>query len=303
MANVLSKGTLFPTELTNEMFNQVRGKSSLARLSEAKPIPFNGATMFTFNLDKEIDVVAENGAKSNGGATVGTVSIVPVKVEYGTRVSDEFMYASEEIRLQYLRAFAEGFANKVARGIDIMAFHGLNPRTKTASAVIGNNSFDAKVNQTVTLTSDGNANVEAAIALVQANEHDVTGMAMAPAFRANLSALKKGTSSNEALFPELAWGSNPGTLNGLPVDTNSTVSFTGTGEGNVNTDRAILGNFRDYFRWGYAKQIPMEVIEYGNPDNDAQAGDLKGHNQVYIRAEAYIGWGILVPNAFSRIVE
>ena len=44
------------------------------------------------------------------------------------------------------------------------------------------------------------------------------------------------------------------------------------------------------------------MIEYGNPDNDAQAGDLQGHNQVYIRGEAYIGWGIMVPDAFSRII-
>lgn len=40
---------------------------------------------------------------------------------------------------------------------------------------------------------------------------------------------------------------------------------------------------------------------YGNPDNDTQLGDLKGHNQVYLRGEAYIGWGILDPSAFAHI--
>ena len=63
---------------------------------------------------------------------------------------------------------------------------------------------------------------------------------------------------------------------------------------------AGFGNFADYFRWGYARQIPLEVIEYGNPDN-SDAGDLKGHNQVYLRGEAYIGWGIILPEAFARI--
>ena len=42
MANVLSRGSLFPAELTNEMFNLVKGKSSIAELSGQKPIPFNG---------------------------------------------------------------------------------------------------------------------------------------------------------------------------------------------------------------------------------------------------------------------
>lgn len=293
MANVLSKGSLLPPVVTNEMLNFVKGKSSLARLSQSEPMPFNGKELFTFNFDKEIDIVAENGKKTNGGVSIEPFTMAPIKVEYGTRVSDEFKYASQEVGLQYLRAFAEGFAKKLARGLDIMAFHGLNPRTGAASAVIGNNNFDSLVTQTVNLTADGNANVEAAIALIQGNEEDVTGMAMAPAFRSVLAAQTKTDGS--VLFPELGWGAAPGAIKGLPVDTNSTVSA------NSSADRAILGNFRDYFRWGYAKELPIEVIEYGNPDNDEDAGDLKGHNQVYIRGEAYIGWGILLPNAFARI--
>ena len=295
MPNVLSKGTLFPTELTNEMFNLVRGKSSIARLSAANPVPFNGETLFTFNFDNEVSVVGENAAKVNGGLTVQPVTVNPVKIEYGARVSDEFIFAAEETRLRYLQEFATGFASKAARGLDIMAFHGLNPRAGTASTVIGTNHFDSKVTQTVTFSaSDPNANVEAAVALVQGNEHEVTGMAMAPAFRSALAAQNR--TDGTPMFPELAWGAAPQTIKGLPVDANSTVSFASS------LDRAILGNFRDYFRWGYARNVSIEVIEYGNPDNDANAGDLKGHNQVYLRGEAYIGWAILLPTAFARIV-
>ena len=296
MANVLAKGSLFPPELTNELINLVNGKSSLAKLASQRPLSFVGNEIFTFTLDKEVDVVAENGAKSNGGATMGSVSIVPVKIEYGTRVSDEFKYASEEQQIEYLRAFAEGFAAKAARGLDIMGFHGLNPRTGSASAVIGTNHFDSLVTNAVNLSSDPNANVESAIALVQGGEYEVNGMAMSPAFRSALAA-EVYTSDNRPMFPELAWGSQPATIKGLPVDTNSTVSF-----GTNTVDNAIVGNFRDFFRWGVAKDIPIEIIEYGNPDNDANAGDLKGHNQIYLRGEMYIGWGILVPAAFARIV-
>ena len=297
MANVISKGSLFPAELVSEMFNTVRGKSSLARLSGSMPVSFNGNEIFTFSLDKEVDLVAENAAKGNGGGTIAPVSIQPVKIEYGMRVSDEFMYASEEARLNILATFAEGFARKAARGLDIMAFHGLNPRSGSAASQLATKNFDALVSQTVTVSSNPNVDVAGAISAVEAAEHEVTGMAMAPAFRTALAALTKGTDSNEPMFPELAWGSNPGVINGLPVDVNSTVSF-GTG----TKDRAIVGNFADYFKWGYAREIPVEVIEYGNPDNDATAGDLKGHNQVYLRGEAYVGWGILVPSAFARIV-
>lgn len=301
MGNVLQTtqngAALFPPELTNEMINLVKGKSSIAKLAASRPIPFRGETSWTFNLDKEVDIVAESGAKSNGGATLGQKTITPVKVEYGVRVSDEFMYASDEIQLETLRAFADGFAAKVARGIDIMAFHGFNPRTGSASTVIGSNHFDSAVTDTVTYAAaTANDNVTAAIALVEGNDHEVTGMAMAPAFRSALADIKTGKDFNTPLFPELAWGANPDTINGLSVDTNSTVSF------NSSKDRAIIGNFRDYFRWGYAKQIPIKLIEYGNPDNDEDAGDLQGHNQIYIRGEVYVGWGILIPKAFARIV-
>jgi len=296
MSSILSKGTLFPVEVTNRMFNLVRGKSSLARLSAAEPIPFNGERVFTFNFDKEADLVAENGAKSKGGATITPVNITPVKLEYGMRVSDEFKYAAEDVQLQYLQAFAEGFASKVARALDIMAFHGVNPRTGNTAAILNDNNFDALVSQIVAYNADApQDNVTAAINTIQGNEHDVTGIAMAPSFKTALASVKQTSTSNVPLFPELGWGREVGEINGLPADANSTVSF------NSNADKAIVGNFADYFKWGFSKQIPLEVIEYGNPDNDADAGDLKGHNQVYLRGEVYVGWGILVPDAFAII--
>ena len=294
MGSTLSKGVLFTPELTNQLITLVRGKSSLAKLSASQPIPFNGETEFTFALDKEVDLVAENGAKSNGGATIATVTMQPVKVEYGMRVSDEFRYAAEEIQLRYLEAFADGFAKKVARGLDIMAFHGVNPRTGSTASVLNNKNFDDLVSNTVVYDSSApQDNVEAAIELIQAAEHDVTGLAMSPAFKSALAAVKAGANLNTALFPQLGWDADVGQINGLPVDANSTVNF------NSNADRAIVGNFADFFKWGIARQIPVEVIEYGDPDNSGS--DLKGHNQVYLRGEAYLGWGILVSEAFAII--
>lgn len=295
MGDTLTRGNLLPPVVTNELFSKVKGKSSLAKLSASEPIPFNGETVFTFSLDKEVDLVGENAAKSNGGGTVASIQMVPVKVEYGMRVSDEFRYGADEIRLQYLTAFADGFAKKVARGIDIMAFHGLNPRTGLTAPVLTNKNFDDLVTNTVVFNSSTpDANITDAIALIEAAEYDVTGLAMAPAMKNALAQLKKGSTSNEPMFPELGWGASVGNINGLPVDTNSTVSFAS------GADRAIVGNFTDMFKWGFAKQIPLEVIEYGNPDN-SDLGDLKGRNQIYLRGEAYVGWGIIDPAAFTII--
>lgn len=297
-ANAIAAGELFPAQLVPEFINLVKGHSTLAKLSGSSPIPFSGAKEFTFTLDNEVDIVAEAGAKSAGGATVGAVTIIPIKIEYGARVSKEFEYASDEVRLDYLRAFADGWAKKVARGLDIMAMHGVNPRTGLTSTTIGTNSLDTGVTNEVEYLDDSSTadqNIEDAIALVQAADHDVSGLAMGSTIRSALGA--QTVTGGAKMYPELAWGKTPETINGLTVDTNSTVQFNGA------EARAYVGDFANYFKWGIAKELPIEVIRYGNPDNDASAGDLAGHNQIYLRGEAFIGWGILDASAFAKIVE
>lgn len=291
---VLSKGTLFDPELVTDLINKVKGKSSLAVLSKQVPVSFNGNKIFTFTLDKDVDVVAENGKKSEGGVSVEPVKIIPIKIEYGARISDEFLFAADEEKINVLKAFNEGFAKKVARGLDLMAMHGVNPRTKLASTVIGTNHFDNLVSQKVVYTkAQVEENIESAIALVHGSNEVVSGMAMSTEMSSELAKLKV---NGVKQYPELAWGANPGSINGLPVDINTTVS-----EGIDNKEKAIVGDFANMFKWGYAKEIPLEVIEFGDPDNSGK--DLKGYNQVYLRAEAYIGWGILDEKAFARIVE
>ncbi len=296
MADVLSRGSLFPEALIPELISKVKGHSALAALCGSTPIPFNGLKEFTFTLDKEVDIVAENGAKTKGGVTVLPVTIVPIKFEYGARVSDEFRYGSDEVRLQYLSAFTEGFARKLARGLDIAAFHGLNPRTGAASAVIGSNHFDAAVQNLVTYdAAHPDENLDDAIAAIQAAEGDVTGMALSPAFGAAMAKVKV---NGLPQYPEFRFGQKPASFAGIGVDINNTVTVAATGE---RTDHAVIGDFASAFKWGYAKQIPLEVIEYGNPDNDQTLGDLKGHNQVYLRCEAYLGWGILDAASFAVV--
>lgn len=288
----LSKGSLFDPELVTDLINKVKGKSSLVALSQQKPIPFNGQKEFTFTMDSEIDIVAENGKKSHGGVSIAPLTIVPIKVEYGARISEEFLYASDEEKIDIVKAFNEGYARKLARGLDLMAFHGINPRTGTASAIIGTNHFDGKVTQTVDFNeADPDVNIETAASMVQGAEGVISGMAMDPQFSAALASYKV---NGVKQFPELAWGANPGTVRGIPTDINRTVS-------NGGNDLVIIGDFASMFKWGYAKEIPLEVIKYGDPDNSGQ--DLKGYNQVYLRSETYLGWGIMDGSSFARVIK
>ena len=298
MANITEKKNLqFPAELAAEMFNAVKGHSTLAKLSGAKPMPFSGVTEFVFTMDGEAEIVGEGGQKNSGDAGITPVTVTPIKFIYQHRVSDEFIYLSEEARVPILQAFAEGFAKKIARGMDIAAFHGINPKTGLASNVVNTNHFDAIVTKTIPYDAGEGADaaLNDAVLVVLDNERDVTGLALSAIFGNAMSEVKV---NGVVQYPEFRFGGRPESFAGRTTDINTTVNkkiATAT-----ERDLAIVGDFANAFRWGYAKQIPLELIEYGDPDG---LGDLKRQNQVVLRSEAYIGWGILDAKSFTRIVE
>lgn len=290
----VAKGSNFPVELVSEMFSKVAGHSAIARLANQMPISFVGNEIMTFSLDGEVELVGEGGAKSPSTATVAPVTIQPVKVVYQARVNDEFVHCAEEKQLQYLRAFSDGFVKKIARGIDIMAFHGLEPRSGATSSLIGANCLDRAVGVGTEAYSAGaeEADISAAIADL-AEGYSCTGIAMSPTFATALSATTTATGVRP--YDAFMWGGNPGEIRGIRCDVNSTVAVAAS---TAVAHYAYVGDFENAFKWGYAEQVPLEVIRYGDPDGQ---GDLKRYNQVLLRAEAYIGWGILDPAAFSRV--
>lgn len=282
---VLNAGTMFPTTLVSEMFSKVNGHSSIAKMVGSTPIPFNGNTEFTFSPDNKVSVVGESGQKPAGGVTVTPITIRPIKVLYQARISSEFKFAAEEAKLSYLAAFADGFAKQIAEGLDEMIMHGVNPAAGTASSIIGTNNLDSQITKKVALTSAPDADVNAAIALLE----DANGVILGNTIRGQIAAL---TANGANKYPEFAWGATPAELGGIKVDSNKTV------EANSADARAYVGDF-SALKWGFAKDIPLEVIEYGDPDNTGV--DLKGSNQILLRSEAYIGWGILDPDAFAMV--
>ena len=285
--------TMYDPELVTDLFNKVRGKSTLARLSAQNGMPFNGTEEFIFTMDKDVDIVAENGKYSAGGMEFEPVKMVPIKFEYNARVPKEFQYASEEKRINYLKAFNEGFAAKLAKGFDIAAMHGYNPRKGSASEVVGTNHFDEKVKDKVVYAAGTvDDNLDAAIRMVTEHDGDVTGIAMSRTLASDMSKIK---ANGVTVYPEFRFGGVPSALNGMAVDANTTVSKGPTG----TLDHAIVGDFQNAFKWGFGKNISFEVIPYGDPDNTGV--DLAGSGQVCLRSEAFLGWGILAPEYFALV--
>ncbi len=293
MGNKSTTGTLFKPELVKDLFNKVKGKSTLAKLCGGDPMPFAGIDVMTFSMDGEAAIVGEGAQKPAGDASTGSVTIKPIKFVYQHRVTEEFLKMTEEKQLPILQAFNDGFAKKIARGFDIAAFHGVNPATNVASSIVGDNCFDSTITNTVTYNSSTpDDNIDSAVAPIQLAERDVTGIAMAPAFGSALGQMKMAD-SHAPMYPEFRYGANPGNFGGMTADINSTVSF------GSSLDRAIVGDFANAFKWGYAQNVTFEVIPYGDPDGQ---GDLKRTNEIVLRSECYVGWGILDAASFARVV-
>ena len=285
----------FPPELVAEMFNTVTGHSTVAKLSGAKPIPFAGEQVFTFTMDGEVSIVGEGQNKPAGDAGFEPKTIRPVKMVYQHRLTDEFVNMSEEARIPYLQAFADGFAKKIARGVDISSFHGINPADGADASFKATNSFDGLITNIVTYAAGTvDDNIDAAVQMVTGAERVVNGIGMSPTAGTALSKIKV---NGVVQYPEYRFGQNPDSFYGMKSDVNNTVSKTGTASGSV-TDQIIVGDFANAFRWGYAEEIPLEVIEYGDPDGQ---GDLKRTNEIVLRGEAYVGWGILDEASFAIV--
>lgn len=292
MALITTSGGLFPEELSNEIFSKVKGHSSLAKLCASTPIPFVGTEEMVFTMDGEVSLVSEGGNKPAGEASLGPVVIKPVKLIYQHRFTDEFMKMADEKQLKYLETFTDAFSKKMARGLDICALHGLDPATKTEDSSISAKSFDTLVTQEITYDSAApDDNIDDAVAVIQELDGVVNGIVMAPTMGSALGKMKNSIGNHP--YAEFRFGSNPASFGSLTSDINNTLSF------NSSLDRAIVGDFANAFKWGYTDEVNYEVIEYGDPDGQ---GDLKRMNQIVLRAEAYIGWGILDAASFTKIV-
>lgn len=292
----LKQGELFKPELVKQMFSKVRGRSTLAKLSNQTPIPFAGVEQFIFNLDGNAEIVGEGGLKSANDATITSKVIKPIKFVYQARITDEFKYASEEKQMEYISLFADGFAKKIAEGFDIAAIHGLEPKSLTNASFRNINSFDGTVTANVVKydATKPDDNIEQAVKQVVAKGGEVTGLALSTTLGGGLGSLKD--TNKNYIFPEFRFGQNPDSFFGMKSDINKTLTIAG---GTAKTDHAIVGDFQNMFKWGYAENVPLEIIEYGDPDGSGR--DLKAYNEILLRAEAFIGWGILDTDAFARV--
>lgn len=271
----------------------------LSQLAPAAPeIKVGSTDHFTFTGTPKAELVGESANKSSADGTPTKATVKTYKVQITYRFSNEVQWEDEDYQTGIIDNLVTNVAVALSRALDLVAIHGINPATGEIAASVSD-YFDKAGNGVarVVATGDVQNDLETAAADLQEAGYTATGIALDPVFAGQLA--RKKDNENRPLYPELGLGFNFDSFQGLQAASSDTVSGRQELEPSEVSIQAIMGDWRA-FRWGVARQVPLELIEYGNPDGN---GDLKRTNEIAIRAEAVFGYAIFDGSAFSIISE
>lgn len=295
---------LMPREIADGMVKKTLSTSTIAKLSAQEPMRFGKTDIITFNDLPRAQFVEENGDKESTSGTFGSVTAAPHKAQVTMRFSQEVQWADDEHQLGVLRTLASAGADALSRALDLGVFHRINPLNGQAITTWTN--YINATTKRVELGkggSDPDADFRSAAGLI-INDRDtgvqVTGAALDPKFTwalANLMVKDGAGVTSTPRYPQLGLGADVSSFMGVPVAVGSTVS--GLPEAADTKVRAIVGDFTGGIRWGIQKELPVELITYGDPDGQ---GDLKRKNQIALRLEIVYGWYAFV-DRFAVVAE
>lgn len=303
MASLASSGFTLPNHLVAGVWKTVQTTSAIAKLCGAEPQQFGVQQYMTLTAAPKGEVVGEGAQKGYSNPAFAPVNALTRKVQVTQRFNEEVLWADEDYQLGVLTTMQGLSATALSRALDLIAIHGINPLTGVLLSGSPTKLVDTTNSVEITGTSKPDLDIEAAIALVLDGDLVPNGIALSPAY-ANAYATQRD-STGRLLHPEAGFGLNVPAIGGLNAAISSTVSAPeATVEGGAYASdnpnvKAIVGDW-SAFRWGVQRDIPIEVIKFGDPDGQ---GDLKRSNQIALRAEVVYGVGILSLDAFSKIID
>ena len=284
-----------PNDMADGIFKKAQTGSVIAQLSGAKPQKFGKQSVMVLTSAPKAEIVGEGADKSPTDAAYTTKVVSPIKLQVTMRFNQEVMWADEDAQIGVLQDLSENTGIALARALDLVAIHKLNPLTGTVSGLVSEGIIDTT--QSTTLANDKyDVAVEQAVGQVIASGYAPTGLAMDPALSFGLSTMRDTT--GRRLYPELGFGMSVSNFEGVSAAVSNTVS-AGVEAKTASNLLGIVGQF-DAVRWGVQRDIAAHLIEYGDPDG---LGDLQRKNQMAIRAEVVYGIGIMDLAAFAKIVK
>lgn len=290
---------MLPRNIADGMIKGTKTESVVSRLSSREPMRFGTTDYITFNDFPKMEYVEEGQDKASQTTSFGVVTAKPHKGQVTLRFNEEVQWADEDYQLGILREIAEAGAVAMSRGLDLGLIHRINPLTGTVMTGVDNYLTATTNVVTIDAKKDADAQVRDAVGQLVTNAKRVNGIAIDPKFAWSLAGLQQlsgGAPTGTPRYPNLGFGTDITEFMGLSAAQGDTVS--GLPEAKADTlVRAIVGDFKNGIRWGVQRELPVEIIRFGDPDGQ---GDLKRKNQIALRLEIVYGWYVN-PAAFSLV--
>lgn len=279
---------ILPDQILDGMVEKTKTSGTISALSNQEPMKFGNVTIVTFDEDPRAEFVEEGAAKSSEDIKPSSVQATPHKAVVTYRTSDEFLWADEDYQLGILDKFSAKGARALSRALDLGAYFRLNPKTGT-EITAWTNYLNSTTNRVEIATAGPELELEAATGLVIAGGYAPTGVALTRSYAHSFSTERYADGRKKS--PELGLGVDLSSLSGLRASVSTTVQGKARdSDATDNKVRAIVGDFDEGIRWGVQKNIPFQVIPYGDPDNTGR--DLKGHNEIALRMEVVYAWHV-----------
>ena len=288
-----------PRTVAAGMFSKATTGSAVAALSGAEPQLFGEVTYMTLTGRPRAEYVGEGVAKGTTGATFGTKLASPHKAHVTMRFNEEVKWADEDHQLGVLTVLADEGGTALARALDLGVFHGINPLSGAAIASIavgdriGTTTNSVEITTATSTTPD--TVIEQAAGMVISDGYIPSGIAFDPTYSWTVATSRYGDGRKK--YPDLGFGQNITTFEGLQAYSSSTVSAVP--EAADTKVKAIVGDW-NMLRWGVQRRVPVEMIEFGDPDGQ---GDLKRQNQIALRLEVVYGWAVMDLDGFATVKD
>lgn len=278
-----------PRNIADNLVRKTQTGSTVAALSGRAPQRFGNTDIITFDTLPRAEFVNEGANKASTSGGFNVVTAVPHKAHVTMRFNQEVMWADTDYQLGILSTLSDAGGEALARALDLGLYWRINPLTGAATTWT---NYLGQTGHTGEITADPDLDLESAVGAITALQYNVNGIAMDPSFAWTLATARY--TDGRKKFPELGFGTAISNFGGINASVSNTVSAQP--EAADNGVRAIVGDFRSGIYWGIQKQMPVELIEFGDPTGE---GDLKRQNQIALRLEIVYGWYVFTDRFYK----
>ena len=228
MAALATSGLTLPKHLASGIWSKAQGGSTIAALCGREPQQFGVSQIMTFTTRPRAEVVAEGADKGDTPVAFSTKDATPRKIHVTMRFNEEVLWADEDYQLGVLTELSDAGSEALARALDLIIFHGINPLT--GALLSGSPAKVVDTANTVEMLdgTSGNAprgaeiDVETAVGLVIADGFIPNGIAFDSGYAFTL-ATDRFTDGRKR-FPDLGYGTAISQFEGLQAPASPTPS-------------------------------------------------------------------------------